>query len=161
MNIPAGKIAIGLFVIIVIILAVALTQGGQGTAPSTPFPSPEPTPTPIPTPSPPPSPSPTPSTIQKDWEITNLRYKITEKSDNYWYFSWQATLTNNTSSGMEFFVYVNFVDKDGFIIDYAIETFTLNPMEQKSIKGSEMIKAELASDVKRIELGDVSAYTRD
>ena len=151
-----------LFLCLSLVLSILVIGCAEESAPK-PFPPP-PTPSPIITPTPSPTSTPTPSATPSpkyNWEITNLRYKITEKSDNYWYFSWQATLTNNTSSGMEFFVYVNFVDKDGFIIDYAIETFTLNPMEQKSIKGSEMIKAELASDVKRIELGDVSAYTRD
>lgn len=122
--------------------------------------SPPPTPTPTPTPTPIPTPT-TPSAPQYNWEITNLRYKITEKGENYWYFSWQATVKNNISSSIDFFVQVNFVDKDGFIIDWDIESLVLNPKEQRSIKGTQMIEAELASGIKRIELGDVSAFTRD
>ena len=117
---------------------------------STPIPSPIPTPTPSATPSP-----------KYNWEISDVTYKITEKGENYWYFSWQVTIKNNMSSGMDFFIYVNFVDKDGFIIDYDVESLVLNSKEQKSLKGILMIKAELASDVKRAELGDVSAFTRD
>lgn len=163
MNIPAGKIIIGLFLVMVIVLGIALVAGSgeSPSAPSIPAAEPSPTLTPSPIPSPSPTSPATPSASQYNWEITNLRYKITEKGENYWYFSWQATIKNNTFSSVEFFVHVNFVDKDGFIIDWTIETLVLNPKEQRSIKGTEMIEAELASGVKRAELGEVSVYTKD
>ncbi len=61
MNIPAGKIIIGLLVVMAIVLGIGLLQGGQGTTPSPPTPTPVPTPIPTPTPVPtPPTPSPAP-----------------------------------------------------------------------------------------------------
>ena len=149
-----------LFLCLSLVLSILVIGCAEEPTPK-PFPPPPiPSPTITPTPSLTPTPSATPSP-KYNWEISNLHYKITEKSSNYWYFSWQAIIKNNTSSKMEFFVNVNFVDKDGFIIDWTIESLVLNPKEQRSIKGIEMIKAELASGVKRIELGEVSAYIRD
>ena len=148
-----------LFLCLSLVLSILLIGCAEESTPK-PYPPP-PIPSPTITPTPSPTTPTTPSAPQYNWEITNLRYKITEKSENYWYFSWQATVKNNTSSKMEFFIYVNFVDKDGFIIDYDVESLALNPKEQKSIKGILMIKAELASDVKRIELGEVSAFIKD
>jgi len=123
--------------------------------------SPETTPSPTATPTSSPSPSPTP-TIVENWKIYNIRYQVTEKNDTWWKFSWQLTLKNNTSSIVNFLVNVNFVDRNGFIIDDDINNppeFT--PKEQRTIKGYALIDAELAPNVKDMEAEVGMAYIVD
>ena len=160
MNIPVGKIIIGLFVVMALIVFIALFPVKSNTTPLPSAPSPEVTPTPIPTPTPSPTPTPTPSPKYK-WEIVDLTYKVTEENPSWWKFSWQAMVKNNTNSSVEFFITVNFLDKDGFIIEDDTENpIDFRPLEQRVIKGYSLIDTEIASDVKRIELGNVSAFTK-
>lgn len=123
----------------------ALGESSETT--STPTPSPTATPTPRP---------------QKNWEISNSRYTITEKNDSWWKFSWQLTLKNNTSSIVNFFVTVNFIDRNGFIIDDDMENPPeFGPKERRTIKGYVLIDTELAPNVKDIEAEVSSAYIVD
>jgi len=100
--------------------------------------------------------------IIQNWQISNLRYTIIEKNDTWWKFSWQLTLKNNTTSVVNFFVYVNFLDRNGYIVDDDIENPSdFAPKEQRVIKSTILIDTELASDVRDVEAGIESAYTVD
>ena len=102
-----------------------------------------------PTPSPTATPTPRP---QKNWEITNLKYTVTEKNEIWWKFSWQLSLKNNTSSIVDFFVNVSFIDRNGFIIeDDVANPPEFAPKERRTIKGYALIDTELAPNVKDIE----------
>lgn len=123
--------------------------------------SPEIIPSPTPEPSPEPEVSPSP-TIIKNWEITNLKYTVTEKNEIWWRFSWQLSLKNNTSSIVDFFVNVSFLDRNGFIIDDDIAyPPEFAPKERRTIKGYALIDAELAPNVKGIEAEVSSAFIAD
>lgn len=105
--------------------------------------------------------SPTPEVINRG-EISNLRYTIIEKNNSWWKFSWQLTLQNNTSSVVNFFIDVNFLDRNGYIVDYDIENPSdFAPKEQRVIKSTILIDTELAPDVKDIEAEIESAYIVD
>lgn len=105
--------------------------------------------------------SPTPEVINKG-EISNLRYTIIEKNNSWWKFSWQLTLQNNTPSVVNFFIYVNFLDRNGYIVDYDIKSPShFAPREQRVIKGSILIDTELAPDIKDVEAEIESAYIVD
>lgn len=121
----------------------------------------ETTPTPPPKSSAEPEASPSQKII-KNWQISNLRYTIIEKNDTWWKFSWQLTLKNNTTSVVNFFIYVNFLDRNGYIVDDDIENPSdFAPKEQRVIKSTILIDTELASDVRDVEAGIESAYTVD
>lgn len=93
-----------------------------------------------------------PQKVIKNWEVSNLRYTIIEKNNSWWKFSWQLTLKNNTTSVVDFYIYVNFLDRNGYIIDDDIENPShFAPKEQRGIKGYTLIDTELAPDVKDIE----------
>lgn len=120
-------------------------------------PKPIPTPEPVPVPTPTPSPTP-PSSPKYNWEILDLSYKVTEKASIWWKFSWQATLMNNTSSTVDFFINVNFLDQQGFIVDDDIENPPLfSPGEQRVIRGFALIDIDIARDVYDIE-AEITAY---
>jgi len=105
--------------------------------------------------------SPSPSVI-KNWEISNLRYTVIEKNDSWWKFSWQLSLKNNTSSIVDFFIYVNFLNRNGYIVDDDIENPShFAPKEQRVIKGYALIDAELAPDVTDAEAEISRAYIVD
>ena len=105
--------------------------------------------------------SPSPSVIE-NWEISNLRYTVIEKNDMWWKFSWQLSLKNNTSSIVNFFLAVNFLDRNGYIIDDDLENPPqFAPKEQRVIKGYALIDTDLAPDVKDVEAEIWSAYIID
>ncbi len=95
----------------------------------------------------------------RNWEISNLKYQITEKTNSWWKFSWQATLKNNTSSVVEFYITVNFLDRSGYIVDDDIEIpLVFSPGEQRVVRGYTLIDVDIASDVHDIEVAEVTAY---
>lgn len=154
MNIPVGKIIVVLIFIMATLLMVYFFVGGQATTPTPPAPESQTASTPSVDTSPPPSP-------KYNWEFTGLSYKVTEKCESWWKFAWQATLKNNTSHQVEFFITVNFLDKDGFIIDYdVINPSIFNPNEQRVVRGFDLIDIEIAPDVKSVE-AEITAYIKD
>ena len=154
MNIPAGKIVVALIFIGAILFGIALLGNGEGSSPRATSPKPQATVPPATETSPPTSP-------KYNWELSGLTYNITEKGETWWKFAWQATLKNNTSHQVEFFIEVNFLDKDGFIVDDDIENpSTFNPNEQRVVRGYALIDIEIAPDVKSIE-AEVTAYIID
>jgi len=93
-----------------------------------------------------------------NWEVVDLDYKIVEKNETWWKFSWQATLRNNTSSLVKFFITANFLDWNGFIIDYDLTgPIQFAPKEQKTVRGFALIDASLAPEVNEIE-ATIQAY---
>ena len=93
-----------------------------------------------------------------NWEVVDLDYKIVEKNETWWKFSWQATLKNNTSSVVEFYITVNFLDRHGFIVDDDIENPPVfSSGEQRVVRGYALIDVDIASDVYDIE-ATIRAY---
>lgn len=109
-----------------------------------------------------PSESETAPIMIQNWELSNLRYKITEKNEVWWKFSWQVTVENNTSHIMDFYITVNFVDRQGFIIGDDIENPPVfGPKERRVIKGYALIDTSLAPDVRKAEAEILYAFIQD
>ena len=154
MNIPAGKIVIIFSIIFVILLSIAFFADGETGSPQI-----SPGENQITTPSS--GETDSPSGPQYNWGISGLTYSITEKVETWWKFAWQATLKNNTSHQVNFFIEVNFLDEDGFIVDDDMENpSTFGPNEQRVVRGYALINTEIAPDVKDIE-AEVTAYIVD
>ena len=153
-NFPISKIIIALVVAMAIVLGIGFAQGIQDTTPSPPAASSEA----MPAPNQPVVPPPSPKVI---WVLWGLNYEITEKTPGWWKFSWQATLKNNTTSTVDFFIYVKFLDQEGFVVDDDI----VNPPvfesgEQRDIRGFALIDIDIAPNVYNIE-SDTTAYIQD
>ena len=124
------------------------SPGTRWIIPENSSPKPEPESAPIPSP-------------KYNWEIIELTYKVTEKNPSWWKFAWQTTLKNNTSSKVDFFINVNFLDREGFIVDDDIENPPIfNPKEHRTIRGFALIDSDIASTVHDIEI-EITAYIED
>lgn len=154
MNIPAGKILIAIALAMAIVLGIGFAQGIQYTTPSPPAASSEA----MPAPNQPVVPSSRPKVI---WVLWGLNYEITEKTPAWWKFSWQATLRNNMTSTVDFFINVKFLDQEGFVVDDDIvNPPVFGPGEQRDIRGFVLIDIDIAPDVYNIE-SDTTAYIQD
>ena len=90
-----------------------------------------------------------------------MNYEITEKNPAWWKFSWQATLKNNTTSTVDFFINVKFLDQEGFVVDDDIvNPPVFGPGEQRDIRGFALIDIDVAPDVYNIK-SDTTAYIQD
>ncbi len=154
MNIPAGKILIAIGLAMAIVLGIGFAQGIQYTTPSPPAASSEA----MPAPNQPVVPSPKPKVI---WVLWGLNYEITEKTPGWWKFSWQATLKNNTTSTVDFFINVKFLNQEGFVVgDDIVNPPVFGPGEQRDIRGFALIDIDVAPGVYNIE-SDTTAYIQD
>ncbi len=79
--------------------------------------------------------------------VEDISYIITEKSSNYWYFSWKVTIKNMHFEELTLYIEVNFLDSDGFSLEWGNDISTFNPGETKTIYGEEMIGADIAGNV--------------
>lgn len=143
-------------------------SGAEQITPSNPLiidATPEPGASPPPAVTPPPESTYTPPPVttpepepESDWQATDLEYKIIEKNDSWWKFSWQFKLKNNTSSSGVYFITVNFLDRNGFIVDYDIDSPSkFNPGEQRTVRATTLIDTDVAPDVKSAEV-EIEAY---
>lgn len=85
-----------------------------------------------------------------------LSFIITEKTDYYWYFSWQVTIKNMTSYAVYIYIDVDFLDKDGFLIDWDFKSNYFNPNKEGTLRGLCLIDASVAPDVVEAVLGEVN-----
>ena len=61
----------------------------------------------------------TPPAPEESFLVTSdIAYIITEKSTNYWDFSWQVTVKNMTSQSLTAYIEVHFLDSEGFSIEW-------------------------------------------
>ena len=89
--------------------------------------------------------------------VENISYIITEKSRNYWYFSWKVKIKNMHFEELNLFIDVDFLNSDGFSLERAPESSKFNPGETKTILGSRMISADIAGDVVKAVI-EIRAY---
>ena len=101
-----------------------------------------------------PSPTDDPCTVppgQKDLEIS-IRYRVTERNNVYWQFSWILEIANNTATESEYRARINFLDAEGFVVDYDIDYGLTVPARSTGIfRGVELIYTENAPGVKSVE----------
>ena len=79
----------------------------------------------------------------------NPSYKITEKSTNYWYYSWQISIKNMTSRALTLYIEIQFLDADGFIVEWTNDIVELNSQEEKTLRGTAMVDASIAANIVR------------
>jgi len=131
MNIPVGKIIVGLLVVMAIVLGIGLFQGGQGTTPSPPTPSPKATPAPSVEPAPEPTPPATfepivitgsggktspPFTITTDEWIIDWSYVPSSKRPELVVFGFCIYPRRKTAGSV---ASVSFAEEDGSTYSYA------------------------------------------
>ena len=90
----------------------------------------------------------TPSPPAELYIVTeNLSYKITEKTTNYWYYSWQISIKNMTSQALTLYIEIHFLDAEGFSVEWDNDIVELNSQEEKTLRGTAMVSVPLAADI--------------
>ena len=82
------------------------------------------------------------------YQITSpVIYEITQQTSTYWYFSWNMSIKNLDSLGIELGITINFVDKDGNIMEWDNELVLIGAGQTKTIFGQTIIPAGNALNV--------------
>ena len=88
---------------------------------------------------------------QKDLE-TSVSYRVTERGNSYWSFSWILDITNNTATEGQYDARINFLDAGGFIVDYGYGfNLTVPAGSTNTFRGQELITSEGAATVVSVE----------
>ena len=85
--------------------------------------------------------------VPPEVEVVSVDAKLREQGDTYWTYSWKATLRNNTDVAVTVFFDVQFLDKDGFLVERVLTFDTMVPREEKTWTDTRLIKTQLAKDV--------------
>jgi len=91
-------------------------------------------------------------------EVVSKTFKITEKNDYYWSFSWQTELENTGGKDAEVFYKVNFRDQDNYIIDYDYESVEIRSGQQVNCSGICPIEPGKAIQVTRMTVNIGNVY---
>ena len=89
--------------------------------------------------------------------VENISYIITEKSSNYWYFSWKVTIKNMHFEEIKLYLDIDFLNSLGFSLERDLESSKFNPGETKTILGSRMISADIAGGIVKAVI-EIKAY---
>jgi hypothetical protein len=88
--------------------------------------------------------TPAPNTI----EVVSITYKVTEKNNSWWRYSWQLTVRNTTPMQHVFDGEVKFLDSGGFELDYSrIYDAVVGPDSEVTITESDLIDIDVAPAV--------------
>jgi hypothetical protein len=79
--------------------------------------------------------------------IQPVSYQITQQTTTYWYFSWTISIKNLDSQGLEFAITVNFVDKDGAVMESGRGQKLIGAGQTQAIFGQTMVPADKALNV--------------
>jgi hypothetical protein len=86
-----------------------------------------------------------------DFEVLDVRAKVTEANDTWWRWSYQLKARNNTLLPVEKYLHVDFLDADGFIIDHETCHVRLSAFETKTFLGTDLIDLPGAERVKSVK----------
>ncbi len=83
-------------------------------------------------------------------EVTNVEYRITEKNNVWWRFSWKISVWNRGNEPARFNAVVNFFEQQGFIVDrsYALQLY-IAASDSRSFDGSALINVSIAPKIAR------------
>lgn len=91
--------------------------------------------------------------VINSWKVVSVDYKITDKSDNYWYYSWKLVMQNDGDLPFNFGAEVKLLDSDGFMIEYdVLSTTSINPHSQQSFTGETMAKLPSGSTITKADV---------
>lgn len=84
-------------------------------------------------------------------QIVRVATKITEKNDAYYKFSWILTIKNDADANKSFTAKIEWLDKDGFIIDDdVVHDLTIGANKEKHFTGYALTDADVADTVSNV-----------
>lgn len=86
-----------------------------------------------------------------DLKILDISTRVTESNDVWSKFAWQLTVQNNGDAAASFDAVVDFLDKDGFVIDEDnANDLGLQPHQKDTFTGFKLIEASSVSRVSKV-----------
>jgi hypothetical protein len=83
-------------------------------------------------------------------EVTNVEYRIVEKNNVWWRFSWKLYVWNRGSEPARFTAVINFLEQQGFIVDRSFtSSLFIAAGNNASFDGSTLINVSIAPKVAR------------
>lgn len=80
----------------------------------------------------------------------NPDWKIIEKNNTWWRYSWKVTVANDYNTERRAIVRVKFLDFEGFVIDDDLAVETVPAFHYKEVTGSALIRVPKAEKVYRM-----------
>jgi hypothetical protein len=81
-------------------------------------------------------------------QVLEASAKATERNRSWWRFGWVVSIENHSSEERDFSLQLQFMDKDGFVVDEDTEQrLTLAPYESRTFRESALINAGVAPHV--------------
>jgi hypothetical protein len=91
--------------------------------------------------------------VESTWNIFGANTKVTEKSNDKWKFFWEFTVYNQEKEHIMLTATVEFLDKDGAIIeDKILENIDVPGEASKTFNGYTLISADIADRIKEINI---------
>ena len=92
-------------------------------------------------------------------QIVRVATKVTEKNDAYYKFSWILTVKNDADVGKSFTARVEWLDREGFIIDDDVAyDLTIDAKEEKHFTGYTLTDTDMASTISNVR-AKIPAHT--
>ncbi|NQS97161.1 MAG: SH3 domain-containing protein [candidate division Zixibacteria bacterium] len=90
---------------------------------------------------------------QPKFDILNVDTRVTESNDVWWKYAWQFTVKNSDSESIVFSATIEFLDKDGFVIDTDCEYNLYVPgNKEKTFRGYALINIPGATKVAQVSV---------
>lgn len=88
----------------------------------------------------------------KLFEIVSIDTRIIESNDSWSKIAWKLVLKNLADTAMAFNAYIEFLDKDGFLVDDTLEpNLLLSARNEQAYTGNTLIDASLIGNVVSIQ----------
>lgn len=97
-----------------------------------------------------------------DYEVVSIDAKITESNNIYDKHSWILTVKNNGRQRLLFNATIDFLDKDGFIVDqdFGLQLL-LEPYETKDFIGTKLVNAAISGNIVKISAKTIVVDVQD
>ena len=93
------------------------------------------------------------SARQEDLTFADAAFRATESNDTFTRFSWQVTLTDQTSQPLEVNVTAKFLDADGFVLDEdTVYHALIEAGNTQTVTDYQLIKAAVAPQVDHMQI---------
>lgn len=84
----------------------------------------------------------------ENWEIVDIKTKITERNDVYWQFAWRLTVKNNLAHAIHLSGELEFQDADRFVLDTdTLYGIIVPASSSKTFTGAAMVTTRVAPKV--------------
>lgn len=85
-------------------------------------------------------------------DVIEFSAKITQQGRSVAHWSWKATLKNNTAATIRVFAKIQFLDRDGFELDYGLKNMEIGGGARITVTDSVPIETDVSGRISRAQL---------